>query len=261
MNRPTLFKAIKPTYPFYATVGAADLFIEKLLAMGGKAAKGASHLSEGNLGAGDVHKAVEGAKQAPVRAFNQTLDVFARSQNHFEDLVERGMRVVKRTRTEAHIPSGSALIHQAEETVAMGRKVAVRAADDTRKAATATVKTVRDETDHLVGDTRKAATATLKTVKAEADHVREVVTRRQLPKRPHVPTTLRRRAETKPAGDEPVRAAKASSAKPAGTKPAAAKPAAKTAARPARKTTPRKRTAAATKAAVVADTTPVVTEG
>ena len=245
MNRPTLFKAMKPTHPFYASVGAADLFWEKLLAMGGKAAKGASHLSEGNLGSGDVHKAVEGAKQAPVRAFNQTLDVFARSQNHFDELVERGMRVVKRTRTEAHIPSGSALIHQAEETVAMGRKVAVRAADDTRKAATATLKTVRDETDHLVGDTRKAATATLKTVKAEADHVREVVTRRQLPKRPHVPTTLRRRAE----------------AKPAGTKPAAAKPAAKTAARPARKTTPRKRTAAATKAAVVADAAPVVKEG
>ncbi|HYO86803.1 MAG TPA: hypothetical protein VES01_10170 [Dermatophilaceae bacterium] len=264
MNRPTLPKGVEPLNPLYAAVGVADLALEKVRAMGGMAVESASHLAEPETAANEVHKAVDGARHAPLRALNQTLDVVTRSQNRFDELAERGRRVISRTRSEAHIPSGPELLHQAEDTMAMGRDLAVRAAGDTRKVATSTLKQVRMETDHLVDDTRMAATATLKSVRAEADHMREVVTRRELPKRPHVPTTLRRRTEGQAAaaaavGDGPVATTKPRPRRPApgaGTTAAkaptktAAKPASKTAApRPARKAPARKRTAAATKTA------------
>lgn len=228
MNNPKNRRGVKPLEPFYAAVGATDLTLERLRSMSGKVV-------------GDP-PTVDDAKQAPVRALNQTLDVLARGRSRFGELAERGRAVVRRNRNDVHLPSGMELRHQAEETVAMSRKVAARAAEESRKAAEATLKTVRHEADHLVDDTRKVASATVRTVRHEADVVREAVTRRELPKRPHVPTSLRRRSEANvtAAADEPP-------AKPAPKSPA--KPTAKAAPRPARKSTPRKRTAAATKAA------------
>lgn len=110
--------------PLYATIGATDLAASKLREIGA-AAKGES-LTDAAAVAGstvrrDLAHLARGARQLPVLAVNEALDVMVRGQEQFSELAERGERVAKR---RPHVGNDDDLLHRAGRRVAAGQAVA-----------------------------------------------------------------------------------------------------------------------------------------
>lgn len=97
--------------PLLAVVGATDLMVEKLREAGTKAAQDAPHLKDlEDRAVSDANAVVRGVRRLPSMALNQTLDVLVRAHEEYEDLADRGAKVVNEQRT-------SGLVHEAEERV------------------------------------------------------------------------------------------------------------------------------------------------
>ena len=81
----------------------------------------------------------------PTLAFNRTLEIAGKAQESYDDLAERGEKLVKRLRTQKATQD---LIAQAETTVRLGKgavTTARKAAAETQRAARATLTTGRHE--------------------------------------------------------------------------------------------------------------------
>ncbi len=119
-------ESLKDPRPLYAMVGATDLVVEKLRDAGTKAAHDAPHLKDiEDKAVSDATRVVRGVRRVPSIALNQTLDVLVRAHEQYEDLAERGSKVVKEQR------GSSNLVHEAEERT---RVLADRASDLSHKA-------------------------------------------------------------------------------------------------------------------------------
>lgn len=103
-------ESLKDPRPLWAMVGATDLVVEKLRDAGSKAAHDAPHLKEiEDKAVSDATKVVRGVRRVPSIALNQTLDALVRAHEQYEDLAERGAKVVKEQR------GTNGLMHEAEE--------------------------------------------------------------------------------------------------------------------------------------------------
>ncbi len=187
-TRQDVRKSFTDATPFYAMVGMSDLAIAKLREMGSKAASDASKAANeaektmGELPAranSDVQKVVDGAKQVPSLALNQTLEMIAKAQEDYADLAARGHRVIKKGR--ANQPSPRELLQQAEDTLDKGREVTMKRAEKTlemgrdtaekyRDEAIDTMKHWREDPRSVVRELRSDAYGTMRFVRREADH-------------------------------------------------------------------------------------------
>ncbi|MBK7722328.1 MAG: hypothetical protein IPI32_08955 [Austwickia sp.] len=164
-----LQESLKDPRPLYAVVGATDLVVEKLRDAGSKAAHDAPHLKDiEDKAVSDATKVVRGVRRVPSIALNQTLDALVRAHEQYEDLAERGSKVVKDTR------SPSTLVQGAEERT---RELADKAGDLTKKAEKVVdeykekAEKVVDEYKDKAGDLTKKAEKVVDEYKEKAEKV------------------------------------------------------------------------------------------
>ena len=125
----------------YVAVGITDLAVEKVRDARERAAAARAGFSVTGLPA----RVAGQAQQVPTLAFNRTLEIAGQAQESYDDLAERGEKLVKRLRTQK---STQDLIAQAGTTVRLGRgavTTARKAAAETQRAARATLTTGRHE--------------------------------------------------------------------------------------------------------------------
>lgn len=140
--------------PLYAVIGATDLAAEKLREIGANAVGETALPSADSTtdAKGELRRMARGARQLPVLALNEALDVVVRSQEQFSELADRGERLAKRR--PAPVQQTEDLLHRAGRTVARGQarasKVAHEAADRTRDRATTTLHSAREQADEVV---------------------------------------------------------------------------------------------------------------
>lgn len=287
-----LQESLKDPRPLYAVVGATDLVVEKLRDAGSKAAHDAPHLKDiEDKAVSDATKVVRGVRRVPSIALNQTLDALVRAHEQYEDLAERGSKVVKDTRSPSTLVQGAEertreladkagdLTKKAEKVVDEYKEKAEKVVDEYKdKAGDLTKKAEKytgdwghkaddaahkaNERAHKVAeDARTRARDVLKTVRTEADHLKDVVThptqrgtssaKTQVAKAPK-PTPRRRRVPM---------ATEESAARPVKRTASVTKGAAAPMAGPAKKpTTPRKRVTAKATAPATAVTPQVDVE-
>ena len=128
----------------YVAVGVTDLAVEKVRDARDRAAAARVHFSVADLT--ELPGRVAGqAQQVPTLAFNRTLEIAGKAQESYDDLAERGQKLVKRLRSQK---STQDLLAQAGTTVRLGKgavTTARKAAAETQRAARATVTTGRHE--------------------------------------------------------------------------------------------------------------------
>ncbi len=125
----------------YVAVGITDLAVEKVRDARERAAAARAGFSVTGLPA----RVAGQAQHVPTLAFNRTLEIAGQAQESYDDLAERGEKLVKRLRTQKATQD---LIAQAETTVRLGRgavTTARKAAAETQRAARATLTTGRHE--------------------------------------------------------------------------------------------------------------------
>ena len=131
----------------YVAVGVTDLAVEKVRDARDRAAAARVHFSVADLT--ELPGRVAGqAQQVPTLAFNRTLEIAGKAQESYDDLAERGQKLVKRLRTQK---STQDLLAQAGTTVRLGKgavTTARKAAAETQRAARATVTTGRHGGGH-----------------------------------------------------------------------------------------------------------------
>jgi len=173
-------KTVTDTTPVYAAVGVTDLAVEKVREVRAaasvaraRAAAARSNLDVSALQGEAVKRAERVAEQAqhlPALALNSTLEVAGKAQETYTELAARGEKLVNRLRTQKATQD---LLAQAGSTVSLGKGAVTtvrKAADDTRRAARATLTTGRREAE-VVAD---AVTTSVKgEVKATTGTVRK----------------------------------------------------------------------------------------
>lgn len=177
--------------PLYATIGATDLAASKLREIGA-AAKGES-LTDAAAVAGstvrrDLAHLARGARQLPVLAVNEALDVMVRGQEQFSELAERGERVAKR---RPHVGNDDDLLHRAGRRVAAGQAVAK---DKVAAGQAAASKAAHNAADR----TRDAAQHSFTAARGQADEVVEAVSHLGRSGRGGAQTLLRRGSVARP---------------------------------------------------------------
>ncbi len=124
----------------YVAVGVTDLAVEKVRDARDRAAAARVHFSVADLT--ELPGRVAGqAQQVPTLAFNRTLEIAGKAQESYDDLAERGEKLVKRLRTQK---STQDLLAQAGTTVRLGKGAVTTA----RKAAAETQRAARATRDH-----------------------------------------------------------------------------------------------------------------
>jgi hypothetical protein len=125
----------------YVAVGVTDLAVEKVRDARERAAAARASFSVTELPA----RVAGQASHVPTLAFNRTLELAGKAQESYDDLAERGEKLVKRLRTQK---STQDLLAQAGTTVRLGKgavTTARKAAAETQRAAKATLSTGRHE--------------------------------------------------------------------------------------------------------------------
>ncbi len=143
-----LQESLKDPRPLWAMVGATDLVVEKLRDAGSKAAHDAPHLKDiEDKAVSDATKVVRGVRRVPSIALNQTLDALVRAHEQYEDLAERGAKVVKDQR------GANGLVHGAEERT---RELADKATEY-REKAEKVVEDYRGKAEKVVDEAKDKA--------------------------------------------------------------------------------------------------------
>lgn len=142
-------RTLRGLNPVYVMLGATDLAAQKLREIG------ANSVGESAQDATDaraqLRQFARGARQIPVLALNETVDVVVRTQSQYADLAERGVRIIKR---RPQVQQGEGLLHRAQETATRGQSAASRAAhnaaDQTRGRANSALHSARHQADEVV---------------------------------------------------------------------------------------------------------------
>jgi len=164
-------KTVTDTTPVYAVVGATDVAVEKVREARVRAVAVRAELAPDVLThkvAKRANKVAEQAQQAPAFALNRTLEIAGKAQESYDNLADRGEKLVHRLRDQKATKD---LLDQAGNTVSLGKgavTTARRAANDTQRAAKATLTTGRREAAKVV-DTL------MDTVERDADIVADQV--------------------------------------------------------------------------------------
>lgn len=199
--------------PVYAMLGATDLAAQKLREIGARATGESAPTDATGTTRADLRRLVVGARQVPAIALNEAVDVVVRTQSQFNDLAERGERVLKR---QPRVQQTEELLDRAGKTVARGQAAASRAAhtaaDRTRDRATSAVHSAREQADDVVeavshfGRTSSPSTllrrgSVARPVRAAQGDTADATPARPKPRRPRVsPATGR--ATGAPASDD-----------------------------------------------------------
>ena len=168
--RHSLTEGLTDSTPVYALVGATDLAVgivrdARERAVAARSQIDVSHLPERAVaGAGRIAGA---AQHVPASALEGTRALTERVQDSYEQLADRGHRLVSRVRGQQATQD---LLTQASSTVSRGKGAVTsvrKAAVDTRRSAKATVTTarrdataVKDEVADEVGTARTRARKT-----------------------------------------------------------------------------------------------------
>ena len=126
-------------------VGVTDLAVEKVRDARDRAAAARVHFSPSPTSPSSRARVAGQAQQVPTLAFNRTLEIAGKAQESYDDLAERGQKLVKRLRSQK---STQDLLAQAGTTVRLGKgavTTARKAAAETQRAASATLTTGRHE--------------------------------------------------------------------------------------------------------------------
>ena len=152
----------------YVAVGVTDLAVEKVRDARDRAAAARAHFSVTDL----PGRVAGQAQQVPTLAFNRTLEIAGEAQELYDDLAERGEKLVKRLRNQKATQD---LLAQAGSTVRLGKgavTTARKAAAETQRAARATVTTGRHEAaaavETVAESVQEEATTSAKAVRKSA---------------------------------------------------------------------------------------------
>ncbi len=164
-----LQESLKEPRPLFAVVGATDLVVEKLRDAGSKAAQDTPAFKDiEDRAVSDAGKVVRGVRRVPSVALNQTLDALVRAHEQYEDLAERGAKIVKEQRESSN------LVHETEERT---RELADKAGDLTKKAEDA-VDGYREKAEKYVDDYREMAEKYVDEAKERAEKIVDEVRER-----------------------------------------------------------------------------------
>lgn len=150
------------TTPFFAAVGATDLAVEKVREARVRAAAMRTELEIDTLQSRAAKVAGE-AQHLPILALNKTLELAGKAQESYDELADRGQKLVTRIRNQKATQD---LLAQAGNTVALGKGAVTtlrKAAVDTERAAMATLTTGRHQAEEAAGTVAGSAKAEART--------------------------------------------------------------------------------------------------
>jgi heparin binding hemagglutinin HbhA len=184
-------RTVTESTPVYVAVGVTDLAVEKV-----RDARERAAAARANFSVTDLPARVAGqAQQVPTQAFNRTLEIAGRAQESYDDLAERGEKLVKRLRTQKATKD---LIAQAETTVRLGRgavTTARKAATETQRAARATLTAGRHEAaaavETVAESVQDEAATSAEAVRKSASRTRSTAKRASTPARKRTASTQR----------------------------------------------------------------------
>lgn len=155
-------KTVTDTTPVYAAVGVTDLAVEKVREARVRAAAVRSELDVDALQA-RAAKVADTAQHVPVRALTLTLELASKAQESYDELADRGEKLVTRIRNQKATKD---LLAQANSTVALGKGAVTtlrKAAVDTERAAKATLTTGRHQAEEAAETVAESAKAEART--------------------------------------------------------------------------------------------------
>ena len=158
--------------PFFAAVGITDLAVEMARDARVRAEKVRVEIDPTIVqtrATEEATKAFEQVKELPALALNQSLVAAGKVAESYEELAQRGHKLVTRVRTQQ---ASRDLRSQAEATVALGKgavTTARKAVNDIERSAKATFTTGRHEATRLAERISAQVSGEAKTVAAEVE--------------------------------------------------------------------------------------------